>query len=571
LPALLSNGLLNHTELFDFEPGYYDLPSLLLTLAFSFHLRVESIEKISDLSPGEFGKLLGLDRIPEVKTIREKITVLSQNKQPAQWLSQLSRDWMAQTPNLSGVLYIDGHEEVYYGKNNPLPRRFISRLRLAMRATTDYWVCDKLGQPFFSVSKHVSGSMIETIQHEIVPRLIEDVPDQPSEETLAHDPFLHRFMIVYDRECYSPEFMLDMWDERIACCTYNKYVKTLWPEEEFRLYEVNDEYEERQTMYLAERLILIESKETEALDRPRQVCSFTPIDQSLSNDSSEEASDCNVKIIRKRTQAKRRLWAREVRKLSENGHQTSILTTNYTLSAALIGLYMFARWSQENFFKYMAKNFGIDALISYCKQTISDTTELVNPQWRDCDKRYKSLTGKLKRLEAKFGALTYESTDDLEDEQKVERYTKTKAQLQEDISLYRQQCAECKAERDAIPKRIPFGELAEEEKFDGVYTERKQFVDTIKMIVYRAETALSSLIKQYTSKPNESRALLAQLFQSSGNIEIDRDAEQLYISLHHQPSNRDDQALKELCRRLNETKIVYPGTNIEIVYKVLSE
>ena len=159
---------MNHTEIFDFDAGYYDLPSLLLTLAFSFHLRIDSIEKISDVSSGEFGKLLGLDRIPEVKTIRKKIEVLSQDQQPDQWLSQLSRDWMAHTPELSGVLYIDGHEEVYYGKKNPLPRRFISRLRLAMRATTDYWVCDKLGQPFFSISKHISGTMIETIHHEIV-------------------------------------------------------------------------------------------------------------------------------------------------------------------------------------------------------------------------------------------------------------------------------------------------------------------------------------------------------------------------------------------------------------------
>ena len=562
---------MNHTEIFDFDPGYYDLPSLLLTLAFSFHLRIDSIEKISDVSPGEFGKLLGLDRIPEVKTIRKKIEVLSQNQQPDQWLSQLSRDWMAQTPELSGVLYIDGHEEVYYGKKNPLPRRFISRLRLAMRATTDYWVCDKLGQPFFSISKHVSGSMIETIHHEIVPRLKEDVPDQPSRQALAEDPFLHRFMIVYDRECYSPQFFLDMWDERIACCTYNKYVKTSWPTGEFHPYEVTDEYEESHTIYLAERLVLIESKETESLIRPRPVCSFASLQEPPSGDSMDDKEDCDVKIIHKRTQAKRRIWAREVRKLSENGHQTSILTTNYKLASTLIGLYMFARWSQENFFKYMSKNFGIDTLISYCKQMISDTAELINPQWRAGDKKCKSLAGKLKRLEAKFGELTYQAEADLADEKQVKHYTEKKAQLQEDISIYKQHLAECKAQRDATKKRITFGELPEDEKFDGVHTERKQFVDTIKMIVYRAETALSSLIKGYTSKPKESRALLAQLFKSSANIKIDKDKRRLYISLHHQPSNRDDHALRELCRQLNEAKIVYPGTDIEIVYRVLSE
>ncbi len=142
-------------------------------------LRVGSIEKISDMPPGELGKLLGLDRIPEVKTLRKKINYLSQGEQSDLWLSGLSKDWMTNAPELAGVMYIDGHNDVIYSKTSKLPKRYISRLRLAMRGTTDYWVSDKLGQPFFSVSKHVSGSMIETIKEDIVPRLEKDVPNQP--------------------------------------------------------------------------------------------------------------------------------------------------------------------------------------------------------------------------------------------------------------------------------------------------------------------------------------------------------------------------------------------------------
>ena len=213
-------------------------------------LRINSIEKISDEPPGEMGKLLGLDRIPEVKTIRKKIACLSQNEQPDKWLSRLSKDWMVNAPDLAGVLYIDGHEEVYYGKKNKLPRRYISRLRLAMRGTTDYWVNDKLGQPFFSVSKHVSGSMIETIKQDIIPRLEKDVPNQPTEEMLEQDSHLHRFMLVYDRECYSEDFMIGSWKKRIACCTYNKYVKDKWSEKEFKEYEVENEFGEKEKIQL---------------------------------------------------------------------------------------------------------------------------------------------------------------------------------------------------------------------------------------------------------------------------------------------------------------------------------
>ncbi len=555
LPALLSNGLLNHNTIFNFEEGYYSLSSILLTLSFSFLLRIGSIEKISDESPGEFGKLIGLDRIPEVKTLRGKIKVLSQNEQPDKWLAELSKDWMANSPELAGVLYIDGHEEVYYGKTNKLPKRFISRLRLAMRATTDYWVCDKLGQPFFSISKHVSGSMIETIKQDIIPRLKKDVPDQPTEEMLEADSLLHKFMIVYDRECYSSDFMIDMWGQRIACSTYNKYVKDKWSVDEFNEYEIETEFGEKEKIKLAERGVLLEGKETEKLAEPKTVYFFGETDD-------------DVKITNKRTQKKRKIRAREIRKLSENGHQTSIITTNYKLSIVLVGVYMFARWCQENFFKYMIKNFGLDMLISNCKLIISDTSILINPQWRKLDKQFRSINGKLKRLEAKFGALTYNQNQD-QDEIKMKKYNNKKAKLQEDISIFRKQSEECKKERNKTKKKISFKELPEEEKFDGVHNERKQFVDTIKIISYRAETALATIVKKYTKKPNEARALLTQFFKSDADIKVDKQNRKIYIKIHHQPTNRDDIALKELCKNLNQTQMIYPGTDMKIVYDIL--
>jgi hypothetical protein len=41
---------------------------------------------------------------------------------------------------------------------------------------------------------------------------------------------------VFDREGYSPDFLLEMRGRRIACLTYHKYPKEDWPEEEFKNY-----------------------------------------------------------------------------------------------------------------------------------------------------------------------------------------------------------------------------------------------------------------------------------------------------------------------------------------------
>ena len=127
-----------------------------------------------------------------------------------------------------------------------------------------------------------------------------------------------------------------------------------------------------------------------------------------------------------------------------------------------------------------------------------------------------------------------------------------------------------KKQRSEIPRKITFKELPEDEKFEGVYNERKQLVDTMKMIVYRAETALASLVKKYTKKPKESRALLTQFFKSNADIKVDNQKNQMHIFIHHQPTNRDDVALKALCDILNKTETVYPQTNMKIVYNLIT-
>ena len=82
------------------------------------------------------------------------------------------------------------------------------------------------GQPCFVVNKVVNGSMIQTITEDIIPRIDKQIPNQPSKNQLLEAPWLHRYMLVFDRECYSPGFFYDLWHEhRVAICTYNKNVR----------------------------------------------------------------------------------------------------------------------------------------------------------------------------------------------------------------------------------------------------------------------------------------------------------------------------------------------------------
>ncbi len=301
LPTLIANGLLKHTEEhFSLSPGYYNIETIFLLLGFLSLARIKVLEDLRYIAPGEWGKLLGIDRIPEVKTIRQKINGLIINASGKTWSAQLCKEWMEATSETEyeGYYYVDGHVQVYYGTLTQLPRHFVSRDRLCLRATIDYWVNAMDGQPFFLVNKAIDPGLIQVLKNDIVPRLELEVPNQPTKEELKENKYLHRFIIVFDREGYSPDFMELLKEKRIACITYNKYPAEDWSESEF----INC--------------------------KPKLV----------------NGEIVDMKLAERGTLLSNGLWVREIRKLTDDKHQTSVIATDYVTEFIPIAVAMFARW-----------------------------------------------------------------------------------------------------------------------------------------------------------------------------------------------------------------------------------
>jgi len=137
------------------------------------------------LLAGELGRCMGLDRIPEVKTLRSRIADFCKATDVEEWASQLSNCWMEADDRLEGVLYIDGHVNLYCGHQVEMPKRYVSSMRLSMSGSTDYRVNNQMGQPFFVVPKTINDGLIKTLRDDIIPRLLRDVPSQPTEAELA--------------------------------------------------------------------------------------------------------------------------------------------------------------------------------------------------------------------------------------------------------------------------------------------------------------------------------------------------------------------------------------------------
>jgi hypothetical protein len=522
LPALLATGLLRHaSNYFRLPKGFYGLTSIFLLLAFMALARLRSIEALRYYAPGEWGKLLGIDRAPEVRTLRLKLKHLADQDQAFAWSAKLCQEWMMAGADEAAVLYVDGHVRVYHGRTKQLPKHYVARQRLCLSATADYWVNAMDGKPFFVMSQPVDPGMLQVLEHDIIPRLEQDVPNQPSAEQLDADPNLHRFTVVFDREGYSPNFLAKMKQRRIACLSYHKFPGEDWPEQEFLATEIRLASGERSTIRLAER------------------------GSQLSN----------------------QLWVREFRKLTETGHQTAFLSTDYRASGAVLAPAMFNRWSQENFFRYMRQSYNLDGIIDYGCDDVPETTMVVNPAYRTLDGQVRKTVGRLSRKIAAFGAINL--NDEIET-RKVEAFAQRKADLQDNIALLQTEAAELKAKRKATKKHVTYAELPEAAQFDRLSTQSKHLVDTVKMIAYRAETAMVQIVRQKMTRHDDARSLLRAIYNTEADILPDPQAKTLTIRLHPLANQSSDNAISHLCDQLNQTETLFPGTELRLIYELVA-
>lgn len=524
LPALLANGLLEGAnELLGAVRGYYTQFHILLLLGFMALCRIKTVEQLSGKAAGELGILLGLDRSPEAHCLRRKMDELAGQNNAEIWEAHLSKYWMEQNPDACGYLYVDGHVSVYHGEQTKLPRRYVSRERLCLRGISNYWVNDAIGCPFFAVEKQIDDGLLATLREDIVPRLLRDVPGQPSNEELVNDRQLCRFVIVFDREGYSPEFFKEMWEKhRIGCLTYHKHQGTDWPEAWFEEREVVLVHGEVVKMRLAEMGSCVGS-------------------------------------------GKHSCWMREIRKLTESGHQTAIIGTVFKPSPVALAPQMFARWCQENFFAYMKQHFMIDVLTEYGAEPFHGTEKVVNPAWRNLERQRGSLATKLRYRRAKFAELSLNATG--QDVNKHLKWENSKAELLDEIQQYEKELENIKAEKRKIPQHVTWNQLPEQDRFNRLTTSRKRLADTVKMIAYRAETAMANLLQSPTVSNAEARSILRSLFNNEADVIPGKDGETLRIIVHGAPNPAANRAIFSLIEKLNQTQTDYPGTNLRMVFE----
>jgi hypothetical protein len=377
-------------------------------------------------------------------------------------------------------------------------------------------VNDAIGRPFFVISKAVTEGLADSIVKDIVPDLLASIPRQPTADELDEDPLLHRFVIVFDREGATHSLLSALWKHRIGAMTYRKSVKDAWPESEFGEQEVPIPGGGSQRLRLAMRETQIAA-------------------------------------------AKDSIPVTEVRRLTASGHQTAIVTTARRLGTIAIASRMFARWSQENFFAYMMQHYDIDGLIEYGTEQVPGTLEVVNAQWRDCDKAVRKASQVERKLQADLARQTARDGGEIH----------KKAEAVEAIQAVQAELARLRAERKATPRKVTIDSLPEDQRPTQLPPLNKTLSDTVKMIAYRAETALVALLKRHLNKEEEARALVRELFVTAADIEPNDDAKTLTIRIHRMAAPVHDKAIAALLEELTTLGFRHPETGAKIIYALV--
>jgi hypothetical protein len=490
-----------------------------MTLAFMALSRIKNPEQLKLCKPGEIGRLIGLDRIPEMKCLREKIKILSQQKQTTKLNNSLIDIWYPQdNRSEADFLYIDGHVRIYYGSKANLPSKFISRQKLCLSATSEFWVNDAKGMPVMMVMGELTEKLQMVIEGQIVPRLIEAKLICDNINSIEQP----QCTLVFDREAYEPAFFARLWEKhRIATLTYRKNVKDSWDSKSFKSVDVN------------------------------------VMEQQINMDLCEQETQLGGYVMR------------EVRRLSKNGHQTAIITNNPLLKANEVAGRMFARWSQENFFRYLIQDYDFDKMVSFGVETIDMEKVVVNPQYRKLTHQLKKLREKKQRIEARFYPLVEQTID--EELENIPAITDKQMQYKQQIDQLALQEKELLQTRKKLNPKIKLAQMPQEERYNKLKTESKILMNVIKMICYRAESAVASLLTPHLANSDkEKRMVVKQIIQSNADLIPDYKNQTLTVMLYSLAAKRYNTAVENIIQILNDSETMFPGTDLKMIFMTSS-
>ncbi|MDI6773098.1 MAG: hypothetical protein QME77_11030 [bacterium] len=500
-PALAVLGLLDAARrLFRLPHSErFGVRAVFLTLFFLTLLHKPTVESAKHLVRRSFGALVGTGRAPCVKTLRRKLAELAVQSKAAELGRLLARRWVDAGLVATAYLYVDGHVKAYAGKQK-VQEVWNSQRRMPLPGVLTYFVGDGSGRPLLFVTDEVHPSLAKSMR-----RIVQAIREVLGERG---------FTVVFDRGGYNGRLFVWLHEQGIGFITYQRGSPNL------------------------------------------------PADRFSRHETRFEGKRVRFKIAEDQVKVGRSGPWRRIVVRTKTGHQTPILTglPEEQGGPARIACLMFARWRQENFFRYMAEHHGLDQLCSYATEPAPD--QLVpNPERKRLQRELGAKRKQAAELRARIG-------DALVSEPKTGRSAHGLKIAQggtvKTLRILEQEIAQLEARHKACPTHVPLSASGQARKVFRL--EQKTIVDRIKVCAYNTEEWLLDLLGRHYPNTHDIRDLLRSFADLPG--EMRSTPEGLVVTLDPPDTPQHRNALRGLCQELNTIGATYPGTRIPVIYQV---
>ena len=518
LPALEATGLLGcATGVYGGLPaGFYGLEAMLVEGVVRCLAGEPRAEGATRIDPYALGRVLGLDRAPEVKTIRRKIGHLAAHGKAEQLLTAMAQHHLARHHDDSQagvVLYVDGHVRAYQGTRK-IAKTHAARLRFPAPATVETWVSDSRGDPVLVVMAEPAASLASELRR-LLPTLRQAVGDD------------RRVLVGFDRGGWSPALFQYLAEHGFDVLTWRKQPAPDVPAPTFGPVTFTDEHGRVHTWQAAD----------------------TPVEVAVDDHGGTFGMRQLTRLYDTKTGTR----------------QAHILTTRGDMPAGEVLYRMGSRWRQENYFRYARMHFALDSHDRYTA-TVDDPTRMVpNPAKKTSRDTLNAARARVDRAQAATDALllqwrspqpgspvTLSNTD----------HNRITAPLRDaEQALHQAQQAHANT-----PTRLPLAQVNPGQQVLDIET--KLITHAIRIAAFNTITTLARDLRlhtRYTRATDEAHTLIRHALTQSGDIIPHGDT--LTLRLDPLPTRRATTALAELCEHLTTTHTRYPGTTLTLRYQ----
>ena len=310
----------------------YDDLAVLATATLGFALGIDTVEGAKHLRRAEAGPVAGLTMIPELKTLRTRLSALADGTDPLQVQRAFAAGMLATDPAGDPVYFVDDHFVPYAGAR-PVGKGWNTKRRHAQPGRDDTLMVDARGRAVVFGSGEPTG--LSTTLPGVLAQLRAVIgPDAP-------------VLLGFDRGGAYPAVFTACRDAGADWITYRRAPLVDTTATSRRSWTIRDG--RRVSMVLADENVHLKGYGS----------------------------------------------ARQLTLFEDHQPVLQVLTSELTGTGADLLCWLRARWRIENMFKYASEHNGIDALADYAMDIGPDTRKVPNPARLAARKQVKTAEAEL--------------------------------------------------------------------------------------------------------------------------------------------------------------------------------